>query len=1015
MEIMAAVRKSLNAEQLSSLIPLNMLDQSRLQELIDKAEVVEFRKGQPITPRIAKNQIAYLLSGSVERAPNSPQAETIQGNTRAALLPILEPNRRQRTIAKSHASLLCIDSELLEMLQSLDTASGFEVDELETSDAADWVSGLLQSQAILSLTPANIQALISAVQPFEVKADEAIFSAGDEADFYYIISRGECVVEKDGETLAQLSTGDGFGEEALIMDTCRNANVHSVTDCMLLRLSKEDFKEILQGNLITDIDQEKADTLLEQGARLLALDPTTTSQRPDQLQIALPELRSKLPTLDRQTPYIVSANKDAHAAAGTFILSQHRFKAYWIKGQPEAEEEETSAEQAPQTPTAAESESGAAHRARIQQLSEELETARHDIARHRRSNDEFASRIRQLEGELHQTEAEAKQAILESSTLKNRNESKLRQRIQELDQQLQSSVEEKQQQAEQKQALQEELTSLKQELQSNQGAAALQESQSAAKQAELSVTIDQLQQELLEQQQRGEHQIADNEQLRQHLAQLEEEKEHLKHVAEQQQNELDAQSQQLDGAHTRLHSDAEQVNAMGQELDTLKQQLAEQAQTLAEQTQQNTSLTQNIGELQQQLKEQQLLRDQLQLELQDQQADNKLLNDTLTETQQSLKQAQEEASELHERIETLKQDLSIHIHDSQEHLKALEQDHQHELDQKQTEIEELQTEITETKQRSEALDTELGELQTTHQALNDEHEQLKELHTTLQNQSEEQAEQLTQQATRIDDLEQRVKDGNQQIADLHDQTSSLEKELRTAVSYKEHAESEQKCAEENTDYLSNQIDEIKRAGQARQEELQQEIEELKAKLQVELDKPVLIDGEDRAELDKQIDEQRARNEAAEIANSVLEGRLTKLATDLAEANERVERAEAIAQHAEEELAVAHAKQRMHEDERNEARQAAAHTADQLDEATKLAALRKNFKAEEKARRKEERKGKHRALKLLMLLAIVAGGGYGVAQYLGIDLMAGNGAVMMQLNSIWNALQPYLEKVQNILP
>jgi CRP-like cAMP-binding protein len=45
--------------------------------------------------------------------------------------------------------------------------------------------------------------------------------------------------------LAELKEGDAFGEEALVADTVRNATVVMKTDGMLLRLSKQDFNELL--------------------------------------------------------------------------------------------------------------------------------------------------------------------------------------------------------------------------------------------------------------------------------------------------------------------------------------------------------------------------------------------------------------------------------------------------------------------------------------------------------------------------------------------------------------------------------------------------------------------------------------------------------------------------------------------------------------------------------------------------------------------------------------------------
>ncbi|QKQ25874.1 cyclic nucleotide-binding domain-containing protein [Candidatus Reidiella endopervernicosa] len=55
------------------------------------------------------------------------------------------------------------------------------------------------------------------------------------------VSAGEAPVE-----LVQLGEGASFGEEALISDNPRNANVVMVTDGTLLRLNKQNFVELLK-------------------------------------------------------------------------------------------------------------------------------------------------------------------------------------------------------------------------------------------------------------------------------------------------------------------------------------------------------------------------------------------------------------------------------------------------------------------------------------------------------------------------------------------------------------------------------------------------------------------------------------------------------------------------------------------------------------------------------------------------------------------------------------------------
>ena len=86
------------------------------------------------------------------------------------------------------------------------------------------------------------------VAPF--RPGEVITKQGNEAHYLYIIIKGEAevrVITPGGETkiVAQLGTGDVFGEMALLTGEPRNATVLALTDTVCYRLDKEGFKEAL--------------------------------------------------------------------------------------------------------------------------------------------------------------------------------------------------------------------------------------------------------------------------------------------------------------------------------------------------------------------------------------------------------------------------------------------------------------------------------------------------------------------------------------------------------------------------------------------------------------------------------------------------------------------------------------------------------------------------------------------------------------------------------------------------
>jgi CRP-like cAMP-binding protein len=66
-------------------------------------------------------------------------------------------------------------------------------------------------------------------------ADETIVREGSTGTALYIVLKGRARVEREGETIGQLSTGDFFGELALIEEHPRSATIVATeeTDCLL--------------------------------------------------------------------------------------------------------------------------------------------------------------------------------------------------------------------------------------------------------------------------------------------------------------------------------------------------------------------------------------------------------------------------------------------------------------------------------------------------------------------------------------------------------------------------------------------------------------------------------------------------------------------------------------------------------------------------------------------------------------------------------------------------------------
>ncbi len=79
-------------------------------------------------------------------------------------------------------------------------------------------------------------------------AGSLIFAEGDAGDALYVIVSGEVEVLRGGKRLKVLRDADYFGELAVLTGETRNASIRALSDCLLLRLERSDFHQVLAGS-----------------------------------------------------------------------------------------------------------------------------------------------------------------------------------------------------------------------------------------------------------------------------------------------------------------------------------------------------------------------------------------------------------------------------------------------------------------------------------------------------------------------------------------------------------------------------------------------------------------------------------------------------------------------------------------------------------------------------------------------------------------------------------------------
>ncbi len=318
--------------------PLDSLPPESLKEIAEKLEVLELKKGDTVFREGDRDdQHLFLYTGNVDLIKAGKTLKTIEAGTadaRSAIAHIIP--RNFSCIASSDAVVFKVDADLLDLMLAWDQTGNFQVEELSSGDDDDWMTKLLQTESFRRIPPANIQTIFTSLEDIEASAGDCIISQGEPGDYFYIIKSGRCMVTRKNPgqnkeiKLAELSTGDTFGEEALISDTTRNASIVMLTKGTLSRLSKENFLKLLNEPMIEKVDYTTANLKVSNGeaiwldVRLPAEYQSAHIKNATHMPLIF--LRLKMKELDPMVNYILYCDTERRSASASYILGEKGYK-----------------------------------------------------------------------------------------------------------------------------------------------------------------------------------------------------------------------------------------------------------------------------------------------------------------------------------------------------------------------------------------------------------------------------------------------------------------------------------------------------------------------------------------------------------------------------------------------------------------------------------------------------------------------------------------------------------------
>jgi len=324
------------AEELGALAPLAGLSLDRLTQLADLAVIERAARGSdPLKGREARGSV-FLVQGELLLMFAGGGSLVLVGGTGEGCYAV---NRRSQPVTRAKAitdvELLALDDDMLDTLATWDHAVRADA---RFANSAFALSSL-KSGALAQLPAAHIEELLKRFEHMPVKRGDVVIHEGEEGDYYYLVASGRFQVERlvggAKVVLAELKSGETFGEEALVSDAKRNATITALSDGELLRVKRSDFDELLREPLLRRLSFR--DAVQKVGAGALWLDVRYPSEYqydklPGAINVPLAEVRNMYSVLDRSREYIAYCQSGRRSAAAAFLFAQRGFRVWVLDG-----------------------------------------------------------------------------------------------------------------------------------------------------------------------------------------------------------------------------------------------------------------------------------------------------------------------------------------------------------------------------------------------------------------------------------------------------------------------------------------------------------------------------------------------------------------------------------------------------------------------------------------------------------------------------------------------------------
>ncbi|RJQ44437.1 MAG: hypothetical protein C4538_10485 [Nitrospiraceae bacterium] len=337
--------KKLSVNDLKNYSYFSSLSDGALEVLSRKIKQVEFPVGTKIIKEGEQGKSLYFVcKGEVdvtkktEFGQDAKLSSSGAGESFGEMALITNLPRSSTVTAKTDVMLSEISREDFEEIISLDTSFSNLLGR-QSQNYAEFIS-LKTLQPFALIEPEKMLTLIDKMKGKKYSPGEVIITQGDKGSEYYIIRSGRVeVIQKKGdnppEQVAELGSGLGFGEEAIIREMPRNATVQAIDETTVLVLDKATFDGILRKSFVENAFPEEIPE--EERSKVVFIDARITPEYEEEhiagaINIPIEILRQKFGELDKAKTYYTYCTNDSRGMTAAFLMKSMGYNASALRG-----------------------------------------------------------------------------------------------------------------------------------------------------------------------------------------------------------------------------------------------------------------------------------------------------------------------------------------------------------------------------------------------------------------------------------------------------------------------------------------------------------------------------------------------------------------------------------------------------------------------------------------------------------------------------------------------------------